>query len=80
VRSTSRLLKRGVHIAAVEALPEMLDVTDRLLEELTDVLVVQVIHDPPAVAAADHQPEMSEHPELMRHRRVASACIVSATA
>ena len=30
----------------------MLHVTDRLLEQLTHVLVVQVVDDPPAVAAA----------------------------
>jgi hypothetical protein len=47
----------------------MLDVSDRLFQELADVVVVQVVHDLAAVASTDHQPEVTQNAKLMGHRR-----------
>lgn len=43
----------------------MLDVCDRLIEQLADVLVVQRIDDLAALAPASHQPEMAQEAKLM---------------
>ncbi|MDX6583064.1 MAG: hypothetical protein QOI10_2248, partial [Solirubrobacterales bacterium] len=50
-------------------LAEVLDVTDRLFEQLTHMVVVQVVDDLATLAATDDQPEMTQHPQLMRDRR-----------
>jgi hypothetical protein len=47
----------------------VVDVGDDLLEQLSDVVVVQLVDHPAPVALADHQPEMAKQPQLMRHRR-----------
>ncbi len=47
----------------------MLDVGDRLLEELTDVLVMERVDNAPPVPVTGHQPEVPEKPELVRHGR-----------
>lgn len=41
---------------------------DGLFEQLADVVVVQVIDDLAAVAATDHEPQMPQHAQLVRHR------------
>ena len=46
----------------------MLDVRDRLLEQLADVVVVEVVDDPSAVALPDDQPEVAQQAQLMGHR------------
>jgi hypothetical protein len=46
----------------------MLDVADRLLQEIADVVVVEVVHDLTALSATDDQPEMPEHAQLMGDR------------
>ena len=43
----------------------MLDVRDGLLEQFADVVVVEVVDDPPAVALPDYQPEVAQQPKLM---------------
>ena len=55
--------------AAGEARTDMLDVRDGLFEQLADVVVVEVVDDPSAVALADDQPEVAQQPKLMRDRR-----------
>lgn len=47
----------------------MLDVRDRLLQQVRDVIVVQVIDDVTTLAAPDHKPEMAQQTQLMRNRR-----------
>lgn len=47
----------------------MLDVRDRLVEELADVLVVQLVLDAAPVAPPDDEPEMTQDAQLMGHRR-----------
>jgi hypothetical protein len=44
---------------AGEAGAEMLDVRDGLFEQLTDVVVVEVVDDAPPVAATDDEPEVA---------------------
>lgn len=39
---------------------QMLDVADGLFEELTDMLVVELVDDLPALAAPDNQPQMTQ--------------------
>ncbi len=46
----------------------MLDVGDRLLEELADVLVMERVDDAPPLPVTGHEPEVPEEPELVRHR------------
>ncbi len=43
--------------------------SDRLGQQMFDVVVVQVIQHPAAVAATDHEPQMTQHSQLMRDRR-----------
>jgi hypothetical protein len=50
-------------------LAQVLDVTDGLFEQLPHVVVVQVVDDLATLAATDDQPEMTQHPQLMRDRR-----------
>ena len=47
----------------------MLDVRDRLLEQVRHVVVVQVVNDAPPVAPADDEPQMTKHTQLMGDRR-----------
>jgi len=46
--------------------PEMLDVRDDLLEQLGDMVVVQLIDDATAVAQPDDEPQVPQHPQLVR--------------
>ena len=46
----------------------MLDVEDGLVEQVGDVRVVQGVDDP-RPSLADHEPEMAQHPQLVRDRR-----------
>ena len=46
----------------------MLDVGDRLVEEVGDVRVVERVHDLAAVPLADHETELAEEAELVRDR------------
>ena len=46
----------------------MLDVGDRLVEQVRDVVVMQVVDDVTAVAPADDESEVAQDAELMGHR------------
>ncbi len=59
-------MTRGCAVGESEL--EVLDVADRLLEQMRDVIVVEVIDDASAVAVPDHEPEMTQQPQLMRYR------------
>ncbi len=48
----------------------MLDVTDGLVDELRDMDVVERIDDPPTLARADHQPDVTKQTKLMGDRRL----------
>jgi hypothetical protein len=48
-----------VGLRAAAAVPQVLDVSDGLLQELADMVVVQVIDDLPTIAPADDKPEMT---------------------
>lgn len=50
-------------------MPQVLDMSDGLFEELADVIVVEVVDDLPAVAPADHQPEVTQDAKLMGDSR-----------
>jgi hypothetical protein len=43
----------------------VLDVPDRLVEQVSDVVVVEVVHDVAAVAAAHDEAEVAKEPQLM---------------
>ena len=47
-------------------MPQVLDVADGLLQELTHMVVVQVIDDLPPLAPPDDEPEMTKDAKLMR--------------
>ena len=47
----------------------MLDVADDLLEQVGDVVVVELVDDLAPVAAAGHEPEVAQQPELVRDGR-----------
>ena len=47
---------------------QMLDMADGLFEEITDVVVVQVVYDLPALAPPDDQPQMTQDAKLVRDR------------
>lgn len=47
----------------------MLDMTDRSLQQLANVLVMQVVDDLPAIALARHEPKMAKHAQLLRDGR-----------
>lgn len=49
---------------------DVLDVIDRLRDEIADMVVVQRIDDPVAVAPTGHETEMTQEPQLMRDRRL----------
>ena len=49
---------------------DVLDVVDRLRDEVANMVVVQRVDDTVAVAATDHQTEMTQQPQLVRHRRL----------
>lgn len=48
----------------------MLDVVNRLVEKLSDVIVVEPVDDAAAIAVTRDQPECAEEPELVRYRRL----------
>ena len=45
----------------------MLDVRGNLFEQLSEVVVVQLVADLAAAALACHEPEMTKQAKLMRH-------------
>jgi hypothetical protein len=45
----------------------MLDMPDRLVDQIRDVRVVQRVDDCPAASLTDHEAEMSQQPQLVRH-------------
>ncbi len=47
----------------------MLDVGDRLVQQQTDVLIVQVVDHPAPVPEADDEAEMSQDSQLVGNRR-----------
>ena len=47
----------------------MLDMEDRLIEQVGDVRVVERVDDAPAAPLADNEPEVAQHAQLVRHRR-----------
>jgi hypothetical protein len=47
----------------------VLDMGDRLLERLADVIVVEVVDHAASVAVPDHEAQIAQQPQLMRHRR-----------
>lgn len=48
---------------------DVLDVIDRLRDEVADVIVVQRIDHPVAVAPSCDETEMTQQPQLVRHGR-----------
>ena len=64
-----------VRHAARPAWPEahVLDVADDLVEQVGDMVVVELVDDAAPVAAADHEPEMAQQPELVRDGRALHA-------
>jgi hypothetical protein len=48
---------------------DVLDVRDRFVEQMGDVIVVQVVDDAAPVATSDHEPEMAKQSQLVRDRR-----------
>jgi hypothetical protein len=48
-----------------EAEAQVLGVRDSLGEEHADVIVMERIDDAPALALADDEPEMTQHPKLL---------------
>ena len=55
--------------AVTEIKLAMLDMADRGLQQLSDVVVVEVIEHLTPVAMADHEPEVPKHPQLLGDRR-----------
>ena len=51
----------------VSAEPNVLDVADRLIEQLGDMRVVQRVDDPPPLTLTDDQTDVPQQPQLMRH-------------
>ena len=51
----------------------MLDVTQRLVEQHRDMRVIESVDRLPPGADADHEIEVSQDPQLMRHRRLRHA-------
>ena len=49
---------------------DVLDVVDRLSDEVANMVVVQRVDDTVAVAATGHETEMTKQPQLVRHRRL----------
>ena len=47
----------------------VLDVIDRLRDEIADVIVMQRINNSVAIAPTRHQAEMTQQPQLVRNRR-----------
>jgi hypothetical protein len=47
---------------------DVLDMGDHLLEQVCDVVVVELVHDLTAVAAADDKPQMAQQAELVGDR------------
>ena len=45
----------------------MLDVGDRLAEQLADMVVIEVGDDPAPVPTTHHEAEMTQQPQLVRH-------------
>ena len=45
----------------------MLDVGDRLVEQVRDVVVVEVVDDVTALAMSDDEAEMAQQTQLVRH-------------
>ena len=48
---------------------DVLDVVDRLRDEIADMVVVQRVDDSVAVAPTGHQTQMTQQPQLVRNRR-----------
>lgn len=54
--------------ASRESELDVLDVRDRLIEEMRDVVVIEVVDNAAALAAADHEPKMAKQPQLVGNR------------
>ena len=52
---------------------QVLGVRDGLAQQRTDVIIVQRVDHLPAIALADHEPEVAKHPELLRDRGLSHA-------
>ena len=46
--------------------PDVLDMTDSLIDQLGDMHVIQRVHDPPALTLTDDQADIPQQPQLMR--------------
>ena len=49
---------------------DVLDVIDRLGDQVANMVVVQRVNDAVAVAATGHETELTQQPQLVRHRRL----------
>jgi hypothetical protein len=47
----------------------MLDMRDRLIEQMRHVIVVQVVHDVTSIAPTDDEAEVTQDPQLVGYRR-----------
>jgi len=54
----------------VSAEPNVLDVADRLIEQLGDVRVVKRVDHSPALTRPDHKADVPQHAQLMRDCRL----------
>lgn len=52
---------------------EMLDMEDHLGKQRRDVIIMQRIQDLASLSLSHHQPHLTQHPQLMRHRRLRHA-------
>jgi hypothetical protein len=46
----------------------VLDVRNSLFEQLSDVIVVEVVDNLTTIGPTDHEAEVTEHPQLVRDR------------
>jgi hypothetical protein len=47
---------------------QVLDMEDRLIEQVRDVRVMEGVDDAPPAPLADHETEVAKHAQLVRHR------------
>ncbi len=65
-----RIARRLVLAPACESVSCVGDVVDRLVDQLDDVIIVEVVHHVASIALAGHESEIAQYPQLVRCGRL----------